>query len=231
MSQFSRHVVQLLRNVWEGWTSQRDTRRLTQLGLLNEQFERGQAEAAQKLKSAYERYIHGVSCSEMAVSWETACLLYALAGVMRPSEILDLGSGLSSYVLRTYATEADHTCRVTSVDDDQHWLKQTEAYLSQFALPTDRLLHWDDFCQRLPAGRFQLVFHDLGNMDTRAMTLPTVLRTLAPAGVLVLDDMHKRRYRRRAEQHARQEGWRLLSARAQTLDGIGRFSKIAVRAA
>jgi predicted O-methyltransferase YrrM len=217
--------------VWEGWTSRRDARRLSQLGLLNEQFAQGQTAAARKLKTAYERYVHAVSCSEMAVSWETACLLYALAGVVRPSEVLDLGSGFSSYVLRTYAAEAEHACRVTSIDDNRHWLQQTEVYLSQFGLPTDRLLHWEDFCRQLPAGRFQLVFHDLGSMDTRAMALPTVLRTLAPAGVLVLDDMHKRRYRRRAEQQARQAGLRLLSARAQTLDQIGRFSKIAVRAA
>jgi predicted O-methyltransferase YrrM len=229
MSQFSRQVIRPLQNLWDDWASARDARELAELGLLNAEFERGRALAAEQLQPAYEQYVNGVSSSDMAVSWETACLIYALAGVLRPREILDLGSGFSSYVLRTYATTADHECQVTSVDDHRHWLKQTENYLAQHGLPTDRVLHWDDFCQTLPTGRFDLVFHDLGNMDTRAMALPTVLQTLTPTGVLVLDDMHKRRYRQKAERHAESQGWRLLSARTQTLDPIGRYSKIALR--
>ena len=229
MSKFTRRLLRPLQNVWDDWASARDARELAELGLLGAEFERNRALAAEQLEPAYERYVNGVSTRDMAVSWETACLIYALAGVLRPREILDLGSGFSSYVLRTYATRAEHECQVTSVDDDRHWLKQTENHLAQHGLPTDRVLHWDEFRHAPTAGRFDLVFHDLGNMDTRAIALPTVLQTLTQTGVLVLDDMHKRHYRQKAERYVGSQGWRLLSARTQTLDPFGRYSKIALR--
>uniref|UniRef100_A0A7C4LNN7 Class I SAM-dependent methyltransferase n=1 Tax=Schlesneria paludicola TaxID=360056 RepID=A0A7C4LNN7_9PLAN len=229
MSQFSRHVVQPLHNLWESWRGTRDWRQLVMQGLIPPDFLQRRAAAARILQHAYDDYVTRVSTRKMAVSWETACLLYSLAGVLQPRAILDLGSGFSSFVLRSYAARAEHPCCVTSVDDNRHWLKQTETYLRQSGLPDDGLLHWDDFAPLAPQARFELVFHDLGNLETRAAVLPVVLPCLTPGGVLVLDDMHKHRFRRKAQRHARQAGWRVLSARVHTLDDLGRFSEIALR--
>jgi predicted O-methyltransferase YrrM len=229
MSTFSHLSVRPLQSLWQGLRGRRDAQQLVELGLFGDEFEVQRHHAARALQAAYERYIASVSTETMAVSWKTACLLHALACVRKPRQILDLGSGFSSYVLRSYAAQADHDCQVTSVDDNQHWLKQTEAYLSQHGLSTERLVHWDDFSQSIPVGRFDLVFHDMGNMATRGFALPTILSGLTPQGVLVLDDMHKRRYRNRAHRETARDGWQVFSARSCTLDAIGRFSEIAIR--
>lgn len=229
MSKFSKIGVRPLQDLWQGLRGARDARQLIRLGLFGDEFEVLRNVAANHLKVSYERYITRVSTETMAVSWSTACLLHALAGVLKPRRILDLGSGFSSFVLRSYAAAADHECQVTSVDDNRHWLQQTEEYLSQEGLSTEHLLHWDDFSQNLPVCRFGLVFHDMGNMATRAFALPKILRCLTPTGALVLDDMHKRRYRGRAHRDTARDGWQVFSARSCTLDSIGRFSEIAVR--
>jgi predicted O-methyltransferase YrrM len=229
MSQLSQWVIRPLRNLWDDWRGARDARQLAELGIGSQPFEEARGTAARVLRRPYEEYIATVSRGDMAVSWETACLLYALASILRPRQALDLGSGFSSYVLRKYAAHSDHECRVTSIDDNRHWLGQTQAYLQKSGLDTHRVEAWDEFRRQAPVGQFDLVFHDLGDMELRAAALPLVLTCLAPQGVLVLDDMHKLIYRRRAERQAAQEGWRVLSARRQTLDEIGRFSEIALR--
>jgi predicted O-methyltransferase YrrM len=229
MSQLSRWVIRPLRNLMDDWRGARDARELAELGVGSQPFEQARAAAARELRPAYEEYIATVSTGDMAVSWETACLLYALACMLRPREALDLGSGFSSYVLRKYAAQSGHECLVTSIDDNRHWLDQTRAYLQRKGLNGEQVDHWDEFCRQAPIGKFDLVFHDLGDMEQRAAALPMVLKCLAPRGVLVLDDMHKSVYRRTAERQAVREGWRVLSARRQTLDGIGRFSEIALR--
>lgn len=230
MSQFSRWVFRPLRNLVADVRGARDARQLVKLGLGGGPFEQARAKAAGVLRRDYEDYVSTVSTVDMAVSWETARLLYALASILRPREALDLGSGFSSFVLRKYAAQADQECRVTSIDDNRHWLNQTAAYLQRSGLNGERVDHWDDFCRATSGGKFDLVFHDLGDMTLRAAALPVVLRCLAPRGVLVLDDMHKVVYRRQAERQVRHKGLRVFSARRQTLDSIGRFSEIALRA-
>lgn len=229
MSQFSHHVVRPLQNLWEGWRGRRDRQLLQARGLIPADYLTRRAQAARVLEAAYGEYVERVSTRKMAVSWETACLLYCLAGTIKPRAILDLGSGFSSYVLRTYAARAKHPCQVTSVDDDPHWLEQTRVYLQRHGLSAERLMLWTDFAAQAPAEHFELVFHDLGNMQTRLTALPVVLHCLHADGVLVLDDMHKRRFRRQAERQARQGGWQVASAWSETRDSIGRFSEIAWR--
>ena len=46
----------------------------------------------------------------------------------------------------------------------------------------------------------------------------------ATSGVLICDDMHFEGYRGQVEEFARARGRRLEMVRAETLDGLGRFS-------
>lgn len=217
-----------LNAVWQHWRGRRDAQALAENCFAGQDLTTRLAAAAECLKAPYEEYIASVSTREMAVSWNTACFLHALADLRKPRRVVDLGSGFSSFVLRTYAASADHPCEITSVDDDAGWLTRTVDYLQQKGLSTDRLLTWKDFVKQLPADGFDLIFHDIGSMQMRAEVLPQVLNMVSTTGIVVLDDMHKPSYRREAHLQARQHGWTVLSAHRATLDGLGRFSEVAL---
>lgn len=229
MAGFHFGLARRARGIWQDWRGMRDARQLAALGLDQDSCRRQMDLAALRLRPAYDLYIQSVSTAEMAVSWESACFLYAVAALRQPQRLLDLGSGFSSYVLRAYAAQAQHPAEVTSVDDNRHWLTQTAQFLTSQGLPADRLWAWDEFRQQPTRPGFDLVFHDLGTMSTRAAALPHVLQCVSAAGALILDDMHKVEYHATAHQTVPQDGWTLLSARRHTLDGLGRFSEVALR--
>ena len=182
---------------------------------------------AYQMKSVYERYIREISCDLAAVSWETAHFLYTIAKIRRCRKILDLGSGFSSYVLRTYAMNAHNGVCVHSIDDDNFWLGKTKLFLADYGVPLDHLTTWECFKENNQF-KFDLIFHDLGNMETRAKSLPFVLNLLEKGGVIVLDDMHKTPYRYFAKKEVRKAGLSLYSIRKHTLDKFSRFSGIGI---
>lgn len=139
----------------------------------------------------YRQYVQHVSASDMAVSLRAASFLWAMCAGLQPKSILDLGSGFSSFVFRSYAKP--YSAKVWSVDDDPRWLARTRDYLAAAGVSTEDLYLWNDFSPTTET--FELVFHDLGNMQLRGQTLRHALaRTKCHNGVLVLDDVHKEEY-------------------------------------
>ncbi len=182
----------------------------------------------QPLRPAYERYTKEVSRADMAVSWETACFLYEVASIKKSQKILDLGSGFSSYVLRSYAVNVNSEAQVTSVDDNESWLEKTKSFLESLKLPVERMFTWMDF-QKNNKGRYDLIFHDLGGMKTRAGSIAFVLTLLADGGVAVLDDMNEPTYSKAAKSAIKDANLPYYSARKITVDGIGRFSGVVIK--
>jgi predicted O-methyltransferase YrrM len=115
----------------------------------------------------------------------------------RPHTILDLGSGFSSYVFRSYAHGADEfPGPVThSVDRSAEWLDETRRFLRHQDRDCHNLWTCDEFIKhdRPP---FDLVLQDMGDLGTRRRMLPQVLDMCRPGGMLVIDDMHVPGYRR-----------------------------------
>jgi predicted O-methyltransferase YrrM len=182
-----------------------------------------------QLETAWRTYVTTVSTPVMAASLELSALVLAIARICQPQRILDLGSGFTSYVLRTHAVEGGSAAVVT-VDDDPTWLERSRAFLESHRLPTDEMSSWDEFSASAPPP-FQLVVHDLGNMSVRAATLRRVLELTAPDGLLVLDDIHDPKggsYHATAAATCRRADRRLLPVRPLTLDEYGRFAGIAV---
>ena len=182
---------------------------------------------ADRLKPVYDSYIKEISTDDMAVSWETSRLLYAAVKLKRPKTMLDLGSGFSSYVLRIAAIDNHNDALVYSVEDNEFWLGKTRAFLDAHGVGSANLISWDKF-QKENKLKFDLIFHDLGSMDTRAAALPYVLSLLNKGGAVVLDDMHKVLYHRAAEREVKKAGLTLYSIRKHTLDEIGRFAEVAL---
>lgn len=180
-----------------------------------------------RLRSAYVEYVAQISSPDMAMSLEAAETVFQICEHLEPKRILDLGSGFSSFVFRLYSAQASHEPLVVSVDDSPEWLKRTERFLRQQELPTTHLTSWEALIEE-PDGAFDLLFHDLGDMVTRARTLPTVLEMASSPSSVVLDDLHKRPYRRVVKRVSGSSGFRVVSLRDRTLDEYGRFSSVAL---
>lgn len=155
----------------------------------------------------------------MAVSLTTAGLLAALYTALAPRVVLDLGSGFSTYVAHRYASGAE----VIGVDDDRLWLERTGEYLTSKGFPSSTLVPLDDLDS--VAARPDVVFYDLGRMETRASNLDRALSLVQANGLVVIDDLHKFPYCQQVLKRTRRDGT-MYWTRGLTLDNLGRFSAI-----
>jgi len=185
---------------------------------------------AESLRDQYEDYINTTSLDYMAASLESSALLCSLADITGAGTVVDLGSGFSSYVLRDYAAQTTPTPVVYSVDDSGEWLGKTREYLERLDSTTEHLYDWREF-ESKDHLKFDLIFHDMGNMELRASALPWVIDHLNPGGFALLDDMHKARYRKKAEAIIAETDLQLFSMRELTLDKLGRFAMLLHRPA
>jgi predicted O-methyltransferase YrrM len=173
-----------------------------------------------QLEAAHRHYISTVSGPAMAISLELALFLRALLLNRRPERILDLGSGFSSLVFRRYARDVCPRATVWTVDHDPGWLARTREFLHSHDVSLEEMTTWES----LSAGSFDLVFHDLGDMQVRAATLDRVISLTRPGGVLVLDDLQFMEYRAAVCRAIQRHGLRYWDLAASTGDGIGRYS-------
>jgi predicted O-methyltransferase YrrM len=167
-------------------------------------------------------YVSRVSTANWAVSLETAAYLFWWCDRFSPKRILNTGSGFSSFVLHRYGLQSG--AEVYSIDNDDEWLEKTAHFLTDRSIPTDNVLPWSETIE----GRFDLVFHDGGDLQYRVETMAAVSNLASDDGVIVYDDIHYPTVRREAERVTSQGNRRLFSLRSVTLDEIGRFCGIAV---
>tara|TARA_R110000868_G_scaffold82598_1_gene233166 strand:- start:1844 stop:2929 length:1086 start_codon:yes stop_codon:yes gene_type:complete len=170
-------------------------------------------------------YVETVSNLSMAGSLQTCAYLAWLVATRKPARILDLGSGISSAVLRLSGAE------VVSVDDDEGWMDRTRAFLSEWEIDDSNLIALDDleaFDAGQP-GRYGLVFHDLGGGETRNRLTDYAFQMVADDGVIVLDDAHHPSHLAAYAAAAEAHGFTLYSLADRTEDAIMRHSVIGVR--
>jgi predicted O-methyltransferase YrrM len=171
------------------------------------------------MSEAYAYYVSTISTPAMTLSLETAGLLAALYGRLRPQRVLDLGSGFSTYVASRYARGA----HVVSVDDDEEWLGSTERFLNEMDVDPPSLLTLTDHGPT--AWTADITFYDLGEITTRKKYLPLALESVGRAGVVVLDDLHKRPYSIMLDEVTQAFGT-LYRLPHWTRDSFGRYSGI-----
>ena len=218
----SRLPIQTAPRVWRGIKNAWDHRRLMLRMPMLADYESRAAKRRLELTTAYETYVTTTSTRLMGVSMQTATLLRVLCDVLRPRRILDLGSGFSSYVFHSYAaTNKDAT--VMSVDDNSLWLGKTRQFLHRYGLHPMHLVKWTSFVDSKPQP-FDLIFHDLGNMDLRSETLPWVLELAArqKKSTVVLDDVHKRCYAPVVKEELTRWDVKYFDLSAYTRDAVGR---------
>jgi len=178
-------------------------------------------EMTASIKPQYEEYIREVFTPDMAVSLRTAVFLRVFCEGLKPKRILDLGSGFSSFVLRTYAATQNDVV-VCSIDDSPEWLDRTRIYLASHNLSTERLILWSQF-EQYSFDRFDFILYDLGNMNLRKDSLHLVLKIGEEKGVILLDDMHKASYEQYVHNCLKHYSYCYFDLKLYTLDEFGRY--------
>jgi predicted O-methyltransferase YrrM len=159
-------------------------------------YDRLAGEYRERLQRPYQDYTSRISPDPIAISLELATFLAVMCAMCRPKSILDLGSGFSSFVFRTFAKELQPQTLVCSVDDSSMWLHTTRAFLHNRGLDCHGLLTWEAFVAATDSSRFDLILQDMGDVETRRQQLGMIIEVCSPTGIIVLDDMHVPGYRR-----------------------------------
>ena len=145
------------------------------------------------ISDLYNDYITSVTSEEMAGSHETCSYLLDLCDDMfrystQRKTVVDLGSGISSAVLRMHMNVFG--LNVISVDTDQKWLDSTRTFLEKRKLNTDNLMLIGDFLKS--DIKPDLVFYDIAyyQNNSRQLLLKYVMEKIHPDTYMLVDDLH-----------------------------------------
>ncbi|MCI0336617.1 MAG: hypothetical protein L0226_03500 [Acidobacteria bacterium] len=179
------------------------------------------------IRNDYEDYVTSISEADKVISLELAYLLWFILNNIRPRSVVDLGSGFSSYLFRSYqkrCAETGEDCRVLSCDDDEYWLKCTARFLQRKGLSFSGLLLWNEFLARHGHEKPDLILHDLGCMPVRLKTLADVLALGSARTITIVDDIHKEPMRQAVLKQIRDCGLRGYDLTGFTYDRFGRYA-------
>lgn len=181
----------------------------------------------EKLKPYYEQYVKEVSRADMAASLELAAFMYTLCQVNHYTKLLDMGSGLSSFVFRLYAKENPDTT-VFSVDDDAAWLEKTKDYLKQHQLGVENIFTLKQFLKSKEEG-FDCILHDLNFVEVRINYIEYVMRIAKSKGLVILDDVHKPDYLLSIIIKLKKLNVKMYDLKPITFDSYGRYSLAVIK--
>lgn len=174
------------------------------------------------LKPYYTEYVQQVSSPAMAASLELAAFMYSICKVTRYTKLLDMGSGLSSFVFRLYAKETPGV-KVFSVDDDAAWLEKTKSYLRQNQLDTENMYTLQNFIDLKESG-FDCILHDMNFVEVRINYVTLVIEVAKQNGIIIMDDVHKPDYRYALLKKLKNMAVDTFTVKPLTLDSYGRFA-------
>jgi len=174
------------------------------------------------LEPYYKEYVRDISRADMAASIELAAFMFSICKLNNYTKLLDMGSGLSSFVFRLYAKETPGV-KVYSVDDDAAWLEKTRAFLRLHQLDTQNLFTLDQFLTSKESG-FDCILHDLNFVEVRINYVDHLIKLIDKDGLLVLDDVHKPDYMYAALKVLSKTKAKVYTLKPVTIDGYGRFA-------
>lgn len=181
-----------------------------------------------RLQETHVDYITNISPGGSAVSLELACFLDLWCHVREPKFILDLGSGYSSYVFRSYQKKAHYPVRVVSVDNSPEWLEKTEEYLQTHALSTEELIT-SEALKGLDFAGVDLGFFDIRPLELRISLIRPVFDAMLIGGAIVIDDVHKPHFRPHVRHIIARLPCTLYNLRGITVDSYERYAYLVIK--
>lgn len=133
--------------------------------------------------------------------WRRRCTSLRLGGALflaeavrrrRPRRVLDLGSGLTTHVLRSLMAEFPQM-EVVTTDTSPMWLACTARELARDGLNEEHCFVHAGFEAR-ERGLFDLISVDIGSCQFRVENAAQFASWLATGGLMVLDDWHMKPY-------------------------------------
>lgn len=179
------------------------------------------------LEPYYEHYVTSVSRPDMAASLELAAFMFSICKINQYKKVLDMGSGLSSFVFRLYAKET-YGVKVFSVDDDAAWLEKTKDFLNHYQLNTDNVFTLDQFLKKEET-KFDCILHDLNFVEVRINYVEKLMAMLEQDGFIVFDDVHKPDYLLSLLIKLKGFKCSMYNLKPVTTDNYGRFSLAVVK--
>jgi len=159
----------------------------------------------------------------MAASIELSAFIAGLSQWRKFDMLLDLGSGFSSYALRTYQKASIKKTRVYSVDDDAQWLIKTVDFLKGEGVSTEDVMGLRDFYAQNISG-FDFILCDLNYVEERIKHVDQMVDKIKPGGIVIFDDVHKADYQYELLQKLKSYTGDIYDLSPVTLDQFGRYS-------
>jgi hypothetical protein len=169
-----------------------------------------------ELSQAYQEYIAAGANPVYAIGLPIAAYLDNLIVELKPKRVLDIGSGFSSYVIRTHP-EID----AYSVDEDEQWATFTRDFLRSQQLDAGHVFTSMEF-HGLDAGKFDLVLLDAGFEIRRLQLLRASLIRVCDGGTLILDDGQWSQMWRACDVYSKIQQYAFSESR-ECIDEFGRF--------
>lgn len=158
-----------------------------------------------------------------AIDVPSAAWLCHACEIVSAKRILELGSGFSSWALRTW--QIDHPeVEIWTVDDELPWLEKTQRELESLGVRTDHCIPFATLCEltTITNIEFDVVFVDLDNMETRVRHAADFVRWTRPNGLMILDDWHTMPYREHMTSALAMHGITIAEI-PESIDRHGRF--------
>lgn len=143
----------------------------------------------ENIKNKFNWYISNVSSKGHAASLELAHYTFNHCEKNKPSKVVDMGSGFTSYVLRYYKKHINPDAIVFSIDDDTAWMRKTRNFIKESDLDANNILYFYDFV-KTEEKDFDFILYDMGHIPTRIENV-AFPKTIAAKGATILyDDIH-----------------------------------------
>jgi hypothetical protein len=172
------------------------------------------------INDEYNEYVNKISTPIMASSLEYVNFLIRICNELIPRNVLDLGSGFSSFALRKYTKS-----KITTVDTDREWLSKTDFFLKEHDLPRDNLFTLQEFFKKVET--FDIISFDIGYYQNgiRQQILPNIINNyIDPNSHIVFDDMHIMHYQMFVLDYLSNFNFVMINAKGETLDNFGRYA-------
>jgi predicted O-methyltransferase YrrM len=157
---------------------------------INKNFQLKKDDYEKMIIDEYNYYIENISARHMAASLPCCLYLIALYDTLKPQNILELGSGFTSYCLRLFKKENKLDTDIWSIDTSDMWLKKSQEYCAERGLDSANFETWDSFYNK--DIKFDLTFVDIDSGPKRHTYFNPVFDKFSKKGAFVyLDDIHK----------------------------------------
>jgi len=155
---------------------------------INTKFDENKEQYNSLLRKQYEDYTLNISTKSMAASLTCCSYFIHLIEMLKPTSVIDFGSGFSSFAIRNYKKITGVNFKTFSVDSDSEWLEKSRLFCFNNHVLTENFYTW----KHTPREPFDLIFFDIDMTKKRLNYFKPLFNDFCHDGTVILfDDMHK----------------------------------------